>query len=591
MNQPTHTIITLGPLVTTIMKARSTKAVWAASYLFSRIMKELLDAVPARCEILLPYHSDAKHDDLRAGLYPDQSVIKGDCLSDLQTAKAKILDGLTDQIYKDLSNRNKTQNRFPELYRDQQLKTQIDRFLKEYLQINLLSAAVGSDDKAVEEMTDLLNTAELRQMPLLHAEPDYLLMVFEEVFYNFLVKEKYFDARHDYFPSTAEIATYGLKDRPAYRAAQKILRDAEDVKNSPKRDPDAQIRFYQEVKASFPEHFRNHQKYIAIVQADGDNFGKIIKAINQLQEDQTHQNPKEKVDAFASEIDLNDTFSIQLDKFRQQAVKAIQDWQAVPVYGSGDDLLFFAPVAKPITHDDTKNGVIASTIFDLMDTLDEIFASCISRNSALEEAIDKLIETGQPIPTLSYGLSISYYKFPMNESLPNAYDLLTEAKKQPGKNSVAFRIKKHSGQEFGTQFNKGKETFRLFKNLLRKDGETVNDQDFLRSITFKIDPLKPLLESIGQSETALRNQQMTHLFDEHFNEAIHRDPSDKSQLSPFMQEMLSLLQTIYSENTLRQSKEDDSEKISERNQQNISKLYSALSLISFIHNKEERDEF
>ncbi|MGB3467296.1 MAG: type III-B CRISPR-associated protein Cas10/Cmr2, partial [Cyclobacteriaceae bacterium] len=201
MTQPTHTAITLGPLVTTIMKARSTKAVWAASYLFSRIMKELLDAAPAHCEILLPYHSDAKHDDLRAGLYPDQSVIKGDCLADLQTAKANILNRLTDQIHADLSNRRKTQNRFPELYRDQQLKTKIGRFLKEYLQINLLSAAVSHYDKAVGEMTDLLNTTELRQMPLLHAEPDYLLMVFEEVFYNFLVKEKYFDARHDYFPS------------------------------------------------------------------------------------------------------------------------------------------------------------------------------------------------------------------------------------------------------------------------------------------------------------------------------------------------------------------------------------------------------
>lgn len=572
----TYTAITLGPLFDTISKARSTKAIWAASYFFSWIMRNLMEAVPTNenCQILLPHFEKEQDFSLRAGLYPDKCIIKGDCKDELEITRKALIISLGNQVSENLSSRNKTQNRLKHFYNDEKLEEKVYSFLNEYLRINILKADIATGENESTILNEYLDTSELQSKLLINSDTDYLSILFEEVYYNFLIKERYRGGDFKYFPSTAEIATYGFNRRPEYSKAQEILRDAEGIKNSGEDNPDAQIDFYKTVRDSFQVEFRNHHKYIAIVQGDGDNFGKIIKAIN------GQKNAEE----------LNLLFSEKLDQFRIKAIGTIQNWDAVPVYGSGDDLLFFAPIAKPFKEFDLKKGVVDQTVFDLLNQIDQDFEECILKCKELQPVLESLRKAGDPIPTLSFGISISYYKYPLNESFVNSGNLLFgKAKNNPGKNTLAFQVIKHSGQHFGTEFRKDSEAFKVYEKMIGGNDQLIADEKLLRSIAFKLEPLTPLLLAIGQSETEVRNKQMAHLFDEHFNETIHRDHN--KELNPFLKEVLSLLQNIYQENPLKQNQSDDVRLLSQRNQQNIQKLYAALTFISFIHNKEVRDEF
>ena len=82
-----YTAITIGPIGKTLAKARSVKSFWTASYLFSWIMRELLERLPKEerpegsFEILSPYR--AGKDVLgeiskKVGLFPDRLFAKGE---------------------------------------------------------------------------------------------------------------------------------------------------------------------------------------------------------------------------------------------------------------------------------------------------------------------------------------------------------------------------------------------------------------------------------------------------------------------------------------------------------------------------------
>ena len=193
-----------------------------------------------------------------------------------------------------------------------------------------------------------------------------------------------------------------------------------------------------------------YHKYIAIVHADGDNLSKALKN---------------------GEIS---TISKQLFEFSNKAVNVIEKFGGEVVYAGGDDLLFFAPV---------KNG---NTIFHLLEQI-----------SSLYEIKDS---------TISFGVSISYYKFPMNEALKKSRDLLYKAK-QDEKNSIAFEVIKHSGQTFNSVFHKNKLT------LLLKVIDFENDDAFLHSLSSKLSFYKNIIINIWDDKNMLDS-----FFKNYFNE-------------------------------------------------------------------------
>ena len=122
----------------------------------------------------------------------------------------------------------------------------------------------------------------------------------------------------------------------------------------------------------------------------------------------------------------------------------VEDRGGMVIYSGGDDLVLFAPAAN---------------IFQLINEIDKKFQSLIK-----DKGIDKeLKEINSPLPTLSFGVSMSYYKYPMSESLQKAERLLYEAK-DTGRNRIAWSVRKHSGQSTDSVFDKNQEG--IFNNAL-----------------------------------------------------------------------------------------------------------------------------
>ncbi len=74
----TYLAVTIGPIIKTLMKARSTREVWAASYLISYLMKQLVLSFRNSHTFISPL---AKENDLfepheGAGLFPDRLIFK-----------------------------------------------------------------------------------------------------------------------------------------------------------------------------------------------------------------------------------------------------------------------------------------------------------------------------------------------------------------------------------------------------------------------------------------------------------------------------------------------------------------------------------
>ncbi len=79
----------------------------------------------------------------------------------------------------------------------------------------------------------------------------------------------------------------------------------------------------------------------------------------------------------------------------------------------------------------------------MLEKIDEIFRIKITENSNLSSGIEKLSKK----PSMSYGLAITYYKFPLNEAREMAYKMLRQAK-EAGKNRIGYHWQKHSGHHF-----------------------------------------------------------------------------------------------------------------------------------------------
>jgi len=147
-------------------------------------------------------------------------------------------------------------------------------------------------------------------------------------------------------------------------------------------------------------------KYYAIVRADGDSMGNLIDT---LQTD-------DEIRKF-SETCLN---------YCSNVAKTVDSYNGVTIYAGGDDLLAILPCQSK---DDSK------TVFHFIRDVNALFSEAFSE--------------AKVHPTLSFGVHIAYYRFPLYEALDTSYHMLTDFAKKGNKNSVAVRLQKHSGQSEG----------------------------------------------------------------------------------------------------------------------------------------------
>ncbi|MBK6914994.1 MAG: type III-B CRISPR-associated protein Cas10/Cmr2 [Ignavibacteriales bacterium] len=429
-------------------------------------------------------------------------------------------------------------------------------YLKNYINCYHLSVELADNENIILRIYQLLDSLELQQRVLENANLNYIEEFLEKINpYNFLLKSE-FEERP--FPSTIEITTSEFEKLEGYIEAAKELRKKDDEEN--------QTNFIKAIKKIADNKFRNYQKYIAVVQADGDYMGAFIKQLYGL----------------PNKDHLIKQFSKNLLSFAIESVELIKKFSGTPIYAGGDDLLYFMPVAQ--TNTDGNITFINKTVFSLIAEIDKIFNKYFTDFN--EEGIDfkGIIAQVKKKPSMSYGVSISYYKFPLNQALEEGVNqLFNIAKKTDKKNAVSYTILKHSGQYFGTTFHKDETSYTTFNELIK---ENLTGDNFIHSVIYKLDPQKEVIKEIGKIAAANRADTFNNFFLNNFNESVHRDKNDRNKLVGFLTKTKQLFIDIYNENELNNSELG----IDKQNEINLNKIYSALRFIDFIHNKEERDD-
>lgn len=382
-----YSAINIGPIITTLGMARKPRELWAASFLFSYLMKCIYAEAEKVCaQIISP--AKPTEDKNKVGIYPDRIYIKGD------TGVEKILCNAIWTFYEDLYNNGKRSSNNPDL---------------DYYNVMSAACEAEKESDAIAVLNQKLDVLELCNYA---ADKDAA-----QTIYNIISKKA--------FSSLFELATG--EDKLPIPELEKIA--------------SVQRNTHPEIKE------KSHHRYFCIVQADGDNVGKTV----------SH---KELKDGEVFKI------STELVKFGLKATKLIEDFGGLPIYAGGDDLLFIAPVVgKDGTH-----------IFNLLDVIEnEAFKGVhdVVGDLVLKDDEGNLIEA-----SLSFGVSISYYKYPLYEALETARNLLFgKAKNFKQKKAVAWSLRKHSGGTFGAAFSlKDERLKKQFGYLIAAttDNETVS---------------------------------------------------------------------------------------------------------------------
>jgi CRISPR-associated protein Cmr2 len=304
------------------------------------------------------------------------------------------------------------------------------------------------------------------------------------------------------YETLAEIASAQLEQINAgkYRKIREVAKDEEK-----KTGRDELIK---KLSKKFPEFITPH-KYICIVHADGDNVGKIIKQL-----------PNGELKSFSQKM-LN---------FGQIAFESIKNFQGFPIYVGGDDLLFIAPVVSNNKANETQ------TIFDLIKQIDKDFEATGITQTTVEE-------NGKTItPSMSYGISITYYKYPLYEALKMSRDLLFDVAKEmkkEGKNAIAWTLQKGSGFTVNGCFSKNsKDLYNAFETLTDSINDKI-DNNLISAAAHKIKASESLLKLfMGKAEQNLR-------LDAFFEKTLEFNDKDTKE-KKYLEAVKALLTTLYS---------------------------------------------
>lgn len=412
-----YTALTIGPIIKTLSNAKKTKELWASSYLFSYVMKEIIREVGNR-KFIVPYVGQDVMDTVTPiGLFHDRFIYVSKTHDEVSH-----LDDCVDKVVKETAKKLG----FEQAY------------LSQYLQIHYEEYEV--DTNPILEISPYLDTLELAYQ----VAPDGKNFLHEALTKedNFL-KEMCFVSRP--FPSLPEIA---LSDQLGETEANKSRANA--IKNYLHKVPEPALSIYE--NSDYNKEFESYHKYVAIVHADGDNMSKVIKTLHQ--------------DEFTD-------FSKKLFDYCSQSSKLIGEYGGETIFAGGDDLLFFAPV-----YNRRKN----KNIFGLVDDISKVFDNAfVDYNKILTQK--GIVEQA----TLSFGVRVVYYKYPLYEALEESRNLLFDvAKETKNKNNIAFTFSKHAGQTFGSVVDKGASFYEHFSSLVETMTDMENASNFLGSLHHKI---------------------------------------------------------------------------------------------------------
>lgn len=495
--------ITIGPIVETLCMASRPASLWCASSMFSWLSEDICNGlIKEKGEIISPYYENGKSPDRysvvaeKAGKYHDRIICSVEAESD--EAVKKLVDDVISNSKKNLAKT--LMEAFPEKGK----KEALNEAIIQYLQVHyIIEKESESDKNCILRLSPYLDAAEL--CPVFQTEQTQHPIV--ELF------EGKDDAHNAYLKKCFNIKnghTSLLYDN------EKKIRDIEHIANG---NPDSDRKIFN---------------YYAVVQADGDNMGKLLES---LQSD-------DEVKEF-SKTCLNYTTS---------AAKMIDEYGGVVIYAGGDDLLFIAPL------ENSNKSAKRQNLFQLCNNIADIFhnsfteekdaiSEYVDEESALHscnEGTNELYESDKEnknAPTLSFGISINYKHFPLYEAFSDALGLLGEAKKvpkieveknpsndagateddksvkkeeKPEKNKTAVHIRKSSGQSMKFRYTNKSAVYSQLINLLKPKVDSV----VLNSMLYKIGLYRPILTAVLASEERNLKDAFDNLFDSEYHSTV-----------------------------------------------------------------------
>ncbi len=229
---------------------------------------------------------------------------------------------------------------------------------------------------------------------------------------------------------------------------------------------------YEELAQIFKAPIKPVYKYFAIVQADGDNLGRLAAGMDDVTE-----------------------LSKRLFSFTDDAEEAIADYGGVPIYLGGDDILAFLPVFFG-----------ESSILDFIEIISGYYKEDVDNNA--------------DSTTISFGLNLVYYKFPLAAALDKATSLLfNTAKLITEKNSLAVSLTKHSGSETSFNIKLNDPAFALIRDMVN---DLLNKKIKIpRGTTYNLARSKTLLAQLPD------DNRLTAFFENNFNEGRHQNEFNK----------------------------------------------------------------
>ena len=560
----TYIALTLGPITEIAKLAENTRGLWASSYLFSyfakQIFVEIITEENGKCsckwrfpkdKFLLPYMDDEMGTKRfnGAGVFGDRYIFES------EEGDFKKLTKAVKEAYTHLSKKIASKLEVP--------KDNVEPYLKHTLKayyFELKFDCTKSKKDIVHECEKRLAILEQQSVmqPKVSDSHNYLTTFFDRVTNSFLTADAWGESIS--FPTLVEISS----------ETNKVQFDTFAIGEGVKE-----------------ENLKPYEKYLAVIYSDGDSMGRTLSSINE-----------------------HTPLSRGLFEYNKESTRLINEYGGLPVFCAGDDLFFFAPIYKKIEWTKTTGEQIVTykgkTIFDLLEELKAAFNSCITKS--FDEYKRDHPTINYVIPTLSFGVSVTYYKYPMLEAIQLSQGLLfdkakngsfpselIEQKYSPLKNNIVYSVQKHSGQTRGALLhNNNNETLSAFLDLLRDYislGEK-SDNELVTSV------MHCLREKEAVLYNAIKNSnKLKYFFENNFDESVHKDKQK------FFSSVQKLMNKAYEEYNIEEYNEDNPrQKISRYNllkyciphnrdsysieQAAIDTAYNALQFIHLINSKD-----
>lgn len=454
--------ITIGPIMDTISLTSKPAGLWCGSYLFSYLVRKLCEALIRKGirqeNFLSPFvgalsgPAPVMRQVPGVGLFHDRIIFRAACWS------MEDIKSITDQVKRDISIS----------LADAAARSMEEGFIYTYLQIHVVEKEVGTGENPVSVLSRYLDASELM--------------------YTF---------NQNYISNP--IVDLFDKDREDGGSAAELLKESFLVRDCGGewpllKKPENSIMSMEDIAAvCIEKKYLKQSRYCAVIKADGDYMSRILEEL--MRDKDGKCLPEDKRDEM-----IRGFSQTCLEKYEVEAAKKLKEYGAVNIYAGGDDLMFIAPLT----------GVNGESLFELLKSVRQIFTESYK---SYREDVYKMCGKYVELPTLSFGVVIHYYKFPLYEWVKEAAEILDSgAKRVKDKDFLALKWTKHSGKTriLALEQINSSPVYEEFLNFLNavQNGETENEKKerFLNSVPQKFHQFHELLRyALECGEDAVEN--------------------------------------------------------------------------------------